>query len=355
MMNKKKFYGAVLCAAMAIPLFMGCSKNDGEEIENPSVPAEYLYVLNSGLWNSNNASLSLYNLQDGTVIGDIFEQQNGRRLGDTGNDMIVYGSKIYIAMAGESTIEITDLDAKSLQQIKTDGQPRAFTSFGGKVYVTLFNGYVARIDTTSMNIEAKVQVGRNPEQLAAVNGKLYVANSGGLDFPNYDKTVSVVDIASFTEVKKLDVALNPCNMTSDNQGNIYVVSLEDYSSPGVVQKISAQDDAVSVLDVNGSYLTLLGNTLYLISSEYDENSIPTIYYYSYDIVNNRIISDNFAGNTKFSADPYQICSDENSGEIFIPTSDYVNTGDVYVFDKNGNFSYSFEAGLSPIKVVKINR
>ncbi|MDR2148021.1 MAG: hypothetical protein LBE91_16360 [Tannerella sp.] len=356
-MNRKKFYGAALCAAMVLPLFTNCSKNDDDEqIENPTVPSEYIYVLNSGNWGNNDATLSMYNVEDEVVTGDIFETQNGYRLGDTGNDIIVYGSKIYIAMTVDNSIWITDLEAKVIQRISAEGQPRYFAAYEGKVYVSFINGNVSRIDTATLAIEASVKVGRNPEQLAAVNGKLYVANSGGQDFPNYDKTVSVVDLQSFTEIKKIDVFLNPVNMAADDQGNIFLVSNGDYSAPGVVQKINTQNDAVSELDVNGSYLTLPGgNTLYLISSEYDENFNLSLYYYSYDILQNRLLSDNFKGNTQFLAFPIQISSDKISGEIYIGTSDYINTGDVYVFDKNGNFSYSFEAGLNPIKAVKISK
>ena len=52
--------------------------------------------------------------------------------GDTAQDMIVYGDKMYIAVYGESTIEVTDLKAKSIKQVKTEGQPRYMVSEGGK-------------------------------------------------------------------------------------------------------------------------------------------------------------------------------------------------------------------------------
>ena len=85
-------------------------------------------------------------------------------------------------------------------------------SEGGKVYISYYNGYVARLDTASLEVEAKVKVGRNPEQLAVSSNKLFVSNSGGMDYSTevgYDKTVSVVDLSTFTEIKKLDVVLNP--------------------------------------------------------------------------------------------------------------------------------------------------
>jgi len=336
--------------------FSSCEKEDDKQEIIPEEAKDYIYVLNNGLYGQDNASLTMYNVETGLATEDYFEAQNGRKLGDTGQDILVYGSKMYIAMQKESTVEVTDLNAKSIKQIKTDGEPRYFTSYGGKIYVTYFNGYVARIDTTSLAVETKVNVGRNPEQLSVANGKIYVANSGGMDYPDYDKTVSVIDIASFTETQKLDVAVNPQYIAVDRQENVYVVSTGNYADvPVTLQKIDSKTNVVSVLDVKGSYITILGDTLYMIHADYDENWNQKINYYSYDVVNNRIISENFVGNTAFSADPYQISSDKASGEIYITTSDYVNTGDVYVFDKDGKFLYSFEAGLNPVKAVKIKK
>ena len=363
-----------LCITMGLSL-TSCSKDDDPiDPEVPEVPvdpndpndpqepvelSEYFFVLNSGNMGNNNASLSMYDLKDGTVTKDIFETQNGRRLGDTGQDLVVYGSKMYIAVYGESTIEVTDLDAKSIRQIRTDGQPRSFAVHGGKVYVTYFNGYVARIDTASLDVEATVQVGRNPEQLTVVGDNLYVANSGGLDYSTeagYDNTVSVVDIASFTETKKIEVIINPCEVVYDNNGSLYVVSLGNYGDvPNTLQKINTSNDEVSVLeDFNGTYLAGSENTLYTILSQYDADWNQIITYYSYDMVENKILSDNFIGDTQI-ATPHNINYDAGYDGLFVTSSDYMNDGDVYVFDKTNTFVTKFGVGLNPIKAVYLKK
>ena len=356
-MNKKLFNLIALCALLVLS-FTSCSKDD-DPILDPIIPSEYIYALNSGNMGNNNASLTMFDLKDGTVTKDIFEAQNGRRLGDTGQDIVIYGSKIYIAVFGESTIEVTDLEANSLKQIKTDGQPRYFAVYDGKVYVTYFNGYVACIDTTNMNVEKTVKVGRNPEQLIVVGNKLYVANSGGLDYSTeagYDKTVSVVDIASFTETKKIEVVINPSEIVYDNNGSVYVSSLGNYGDiPNTLQKINISNDEVSVIqDFNGTYLASAGNILYTIFSQYDADWNQVISYYSYDMVNNRVLSDNFIGNTEI-ATPYQISYDAEYESLFIMSSDYINDGDVYIFDKTNTFINKFKAGLNPMKAIYVKK
>lgn len=357
-MNKNFFYLIALCAAIALPFFTSCNDDD-DPTEEPVIPSEYIYVLSSGNYGSNNTVLSMYNVKDGTVTRDIFEVQNGRRLGDTGQDLIVYGSKIYIAVFGESTIEVTDLEAKSVKQISTEGQPRYFAAYEGKVYVTYYNGYVARIDTVSLDVEGKVRVGRNPEQLTIANKKLYAANSGGLDYNTevgYDKTVSVIDIASFTETKKIEVVINPCDITSDNSGNVYLISKGNYGDiPNTLQKIDSKTDEVSVMDdLNGTFFAILDNTLYTVHSQYDATGAQIASFYSYDVVNRKVLSDNFIGTTEISQ-PYTITADKTFGNIYIATSDYVNDGDVYVFDSAEKFVTKFEAGLNPMKAVRVEK
>ena len=361
-MNKKIFNLIALCVAMVLS-FTNCSKDDDPlptpEPEKPVVPSEFIYVLNSGNMGSNNTTLSMYNTKDKTVTKDVFLAQNERHLGDTGQDIVVYGSKMYIAVSGESTIEVTDLNAKSIKQIRAEGSPRSFAVHGGKVYVTYFNGYVARIDTASLEVEAKVQVGRNPEQLTVANGKLYVANSGGMDYATetgYDKTVSVVDIESFSETKKIEVVINPCDIVYGNNGKVYVVSVGNYGDvPNTLQAIDINTDEVSVLDdVNGTYLSVSQNSMYMIHSQYDAEWNEIIKYYSYDLATNAVVSDNFIGSADVSK-PYRVVSDATSGDIYITSSDYINDGDVYVFDKTCTFVNKFSVGLNPIKAVRIEK
>ncbi len=357
-MDKRFFMLCVFFVSAMALFFTGCKGNDEPEPE-PVVPSEYLYVLNNGRYGSNNASLTLYDVEKGVATQGIFEKQNGRRLGDTGQDILVYGSKMYIAMFGESTVEVTDLEAKSIKQIKTEGQPRFFTAYGGKVYVTYFNGFVARIDTISLTVEAKTAVGRNPEQIAAANGKLYVANSGGLDFNTevgYDKTVSVVDIATFAETRKIVVAVNPSDVLFDKNSHIYVVSNGNYMDiPNVLQKINVNTSDVTVVTaIHATYMASVGTKLYAIHSQYDSDWNQVITFYAYDMASNAVLSNNFIGSRKVDF-PYKVSTDEESGEVYITSSDWINDGDVYIFDKSLQFVGKFEAGLTPMKVVKIKR
>ena len=312
---------------------------------------------------SNNAGLSCFNLNTLTMTVDTFMNVNERGLGDTANDMIVYGSKMYIAVYGSSIIEVTDLSGKSIKQIKSSGDallPRFFTANEGKVYVSLYDGYVARLDTASLEIEQKVKVGRNPEQLVVANNKLYVANSGGLDYNTpvgYDKTVSVIDLASFQETKKIEVVTNPVNLVTDSQGDVYLVSMGDYGAiPNTFQRIDSETDEVTTItETNATEMASVGDKLYMIYSQYDANWNQVISFISYDAINEKVISDNFITDGTSIDKPYKIGADPTTGYIYITASDYKTNGDVYAFDASGKKLFQFEVGLNPVKAVFVKR
>ena len=337
----------------ALVLFAAC--NNGDDV--PDVPSSgdsvggVCYVLNSGDWKSSNSSLTRYDLATGATVQGYFEQQNGRCLGNTANDIAVHGSKMYIAVAGESTIEITTLDAKSLKQIKCTAQPRYLAAAGNKVYVTYYDGNVARIDTATLEVDAVVAVGRNPEQLAVRAGKLYVANSGGMDYNTavgYDNTVSVVDLATFAEVAKVEVACNPAVVVAAGD-EVYVASYGNYADvPSTLQRISA-DDAVSIVEECSNMTEFCYNSgmLYGFFSAYDENWNATVTYLSYGVEDGAVDSPWIK--ETFLPSPYKVCA---AGEyVCVTSSDYINDGDVYLYDTDGMLVHTIPSGLNPVKAV----
>ena len=355
-----KTYLKSAVVAVASLLFVACDPvNDGAGdngdigVGGNALNGIY-YVLNSGDWKSNNSSLTRYDAATGEVVQNFFELQNGRLIGNTANDVVVYGSKMYIAVAGESTIEVAGIDAKSIKQIKCDAQPRYLACAGGKVYLSYYDGYVARLDTATLEVDAKIKVGRNPEQLAVVGNKLYVANSGGMDYNTelgYDKTVSVVDLVSFEEIKKIDVVVNPAVVVPFGSG-IFVASYGNYADvPSTLQCIDASNDSVSVVGECSNMTEICYNNgvLYGFFSQYDENWNPTVTYMSYDVASKDVVSP-WIKEAELPA-PYKVCA---AGEFLcVTSSDYVNDGDVYVYDADGMLVNKIAAGLNPVKVVKV--
>lgn len=348
-----KLISKILSLLVFVMMFVACTRDD-VPVDVPVASDDVCYVLNSGDWKSNNSSLTMYDASTGKVTHNYFELQNGRCIGNTANDILVYGSKVYIAVAGESTIEVCDLNAKSIEQLHCEAQPRYLAAHNGKVYVTYYDGYVARIDTVALCVDAKVKVGRNPEQLAIVGDRLYVANSGGMDYNTaigYDNTVSVIDLVSFKELKKIEVVLNPSVVVACD-GGVFVASYGNYADvPSALQYIDADGEVAIVEELpNITEICCCKGKIYGFLSQYDENWNSTTTYHSLDPaaghVDNAWIKD-----VEFPAAPYKICS---VGEfVCLTSSNYITDGDVYFYDADGMFVKKIPAGLNPIKVVKV--
>lgn len=319
-------------------------------INSPDI--EGVYILNSGNGGSSNASLAFYDYQSQGFVYKVFQTQNGKGLGDTAQDMVVYGSKMYIAVYGSNLIYVTDKQGKEIKVIRPEtgkGRPRNLTAHNGKLYASMYDGYLAKIDTTSYEIEASVKVGRYPEYVRVANNKLYVANSGGMDYNNelgYDKTVSVVNVNTFEKEKDIPVLINPQVMAVGGDDNLYVISTGDYgvTVSNTLQKIDTKTDAVETL-FNATWMAVSGNKLYYIYAQWNAGD-PT--YGVYDIktkTNESFITDG----TTFAASPYCISVDAENDYVYIGTSDYRTNGDMYVFGTNGKLVKTFDTGgLNPM-------
>ncbi|MDR3297254.1 MAG: YncE family protein, partial [Prevotellaceae bacterium] len=169
-MKKQHFYAALCCTV----LVAACEKDEPVQSDN-TMPADAptLYVLNEGV-NGTGSTLSYGNSVNRTLTLDYFVAQNKRALGDGANDMKRYGGKLYCVMTTSSTVEVMDAASGiSLRQIAlkaNDGaprQPRSIAFWQGKAYVCSFDNTVVRIDTASLEVEASVSVGRNPDDICA--------------------------------------------------------------------------------------------------------------------------------------------------------------------------------------------
>ena len=328
----------------------------------PATPGEtgQLYVLSEGLFNMNNSTLSLINFDDKTLKTDFFSLQNNRGLGDTANDMKRYGSKLWIVVNVSSQVEVMDnksgISIRRIPFFNPAGvarQPRFITFYAGKAYVCSFDGTVSRIDTASMDIEATTTVGRNPDGITATNGKLYVSNSGGLDLPNYDNTVSVVDLRTFKEIKRITVGMNPFKLETDTHGDVYVVSRGNNSTiKSTWSRINSQtDEVVQTFDnlpvVN---FTIRNDTAYLYNYDFINS---TYWVKTFDCNTEQIISDNFITDSTIIERPFSISVHPTNGNVYLTDArNYTVKGDLLCFNRKGKLVYKIASiGLNPNSVV----
>lgn len=225
-------------------VLLSCKKPEEDEPEviipvvsdTSSTRLKGLFILNEGTWQQNNASLSYFDADMGTVETSMFENHVGRKLGDVANDMLISKGQLYILINNSHTLEKYDIEARTSKQLSivdfqsTGRSPRhLFLGDDGDLYISSFDGVVSVIDTASLVVKQLYRVGRNPEELVISNNVLFVCNSGGLDFPNYDSTVSVIDLSTQKSIDTLFVGLNVQHIAKDNQGRLFIGTNGNYN------------------------------------------------------------------------------------------------------------------------------
>ena len=347
-------------------ILFACRKEQGvipeeqTKVPNQITAINGMYVLNEGNYGSNKASLDYYDYASGIYRKNIYEQANPSvtlGLGDVGNDIKIYGSRLYIVVNGSNKVEVLDVKtAKKLGQIDIPNC-RYITFNKNKAYVTAYQGYVAVIDTAFFVVNTKINVGQQPEEMAIVGEKLYVANSGGYNYPNYERTVSVIDLNTNTELKKIDVDINLHRLKADQYGDIYVTSRGDYGIvPSNLYVIDTKTDAVKKkFNVAASEICIDKDFAYIYSVEWSNvTSSNTISFSKINVKDETIVPGTFItdGTEKNIALPYGIAVDPLSSDIYVTDAkDYVTPGTLYCFDKNGKKKFSVTTGDIPAHLV----
>ena len=207
--------------------------------EDTGVPAveethyDGLYILNEGNMGANRCTLDYLDLSgtDSTIhyYRNIYAERNPstvKELGDVGNDIGIYGSKLWIVVNCSNKVEVCEArSTHRLGQINIDNC-RYLAFDGGFTYVSSYAGPVQvaencplgrvyKVDTLTLQKVDSVVVGYQPEEMAIVDGKLYVANSGGYRVPLYDNRIMVIDLATFQVIKEIEVDVNLHRLLAD--------------------------------------------------------------------------------------------------------------------------------------------
>ena len=294
-------------------------------------------------------------------------------MGDVGNDIQIYGDKLYAVINCSHLVEVMDVNTAKHYATINITNCRYIVFDKGYAYVSSYNGpvdinpdapigTVLKVDTVSMQVVDTCVVGYQPDEMVIHNNKLYVANSGGYRVPDYDTTVSVIDLTDFREIKKIDVAINLHRLELDNYGYLYVSSRGDYKKIGSKTSIidTRTDEVVEDLPLlPNSNMALSGDSLYVYSVEWSHiTQKNTVSYAIYDTKKRRIVTRNFIkdGTDKQIKIPYGIAINPETKEFFTTDAkDYVSPGTLYCFSRNGRKRWSVKTGDIPAHIVFTNK
>ena len=377
----------ITCSALCLLLFTSCRQEiiwpneDAEGVGQPTTSADIrgFYLLNEGNWGSNKSSLDYYDYATAQYHLNIYTQSNPHvvmELGDVGNDLQLYGSRLWAVINGSNKIEV--MQASKAQRIgQVDlANPRYIAFHQGYAYVTSYagpvqddathiqRGIVVKIDTLTLEKVDTCVVGCQPDGIAVLGNKLYVANSGGYLVPNYENTLSVIDIPSFTETGRIAVDINLHRVLSDRYGNLWVSSRSDYyDKPSALYRITNLESTPSITHISASNSNnivvsnwaLKGDSLYVLGNDFSyTTNLATRNLAIVDVTTAQVLTTNFItdGTDTDIRDAYGLAVHLYSGDIFITDANgYINPGILRCYSSQGQLKWKERTGDIPAHIV----
>lgn len=345
-----------------------CSNDDEPKWDDTDskveLPAQRMFVLNQGIWNSNNATLSLINPDiPSQSIDDIFQLQNGVRLGDTGQQVVEEDGEMFVAMATSNYLLKLNSAAVEEGRLSFVNDPdltagiRYIAAEDGYVFATFYGGYLLKINARTMTIDKKVKTpAANLEGIAIADDKIYVSDAYEMVYGQgsgsgyvYHDQVLVYSARDLSQLATVTVGVNP-NKIVEEDDRLFVMCLGNYADKGYTAYMIDAD--------NGNKVTLIGDSTEVAT--YDDkaffvNSITdwltyttTNTFFSYDIKTGRTDNSSFlkgAPAELSSATISMVSINPDNGDIFIGVSYYASSnGDLYRFDRLGNYLGKLSSG-----------
>lgn len=337
------------------------------------------YLLNEGNMGSNKCTLDYYDYVDGIYYRNIYAERNPSvvmELGDVGNDMAVYRDRLYIVVNCSHKVEVLDartavrigqVDIPNCRFIKFVGDRAYVSSYVGPVEIGANSpkGAIYEVDLASLRVTRTCTVGYQPEQMEIIDGLIYVANSGGYNPANYDNTVSVVDIASMTQLTQIEVGINLYCIRRDAWGRLWVSSrgnyknvesclylLERHAGDAYYRPVRRYDTAVSAMAIDGA------DMYYLADSWSEITMTSTRSYGIMDLRTLQLTGANFItdGTEASIKQPYGLAVNDDNGDIFVTDAkNYVSSGTLYCFDRYGVKKWSVTTGDIPRVIAFVPR
>ena len=340
-----------------------------------------MYLLNEGNMGSNKSSLDYLDLsgKDATVhyLRNIYSERNPETvmmLGDVGNDIQIYGSRLWLVINCSNKVEVAQandavrigkVDIPNCRYVTFKDRYAYVSSYVGSVYSGSSSplGSVYKVDTLSLQKVDSCSVGYQPEEMAIIGKKLYVANSGGyqgMTGQGYESTVSVIDLDKMQETERITVAPNLHRIRKDKYDQLWVTSRGNYmdSESKIYWLNKGADGKMQVsghLDQPVSDLCIVGDSLYFYGSQWSEITMTnTVTYGIINVRTHQIVSSSLSDAPEINKIrmPYGIIVNPIHRDFYLmDAKNYVSSGELLHFLPDGTFDWKVKTGDIPAHAV----
>ena len=345
-------------------------EGDPVEIGDDNGSFSRLYILNEGSY-PGASTLDMLDLKNKKYCTDIFGQSNPQvvqGLGNTGNDFAIVDDGLWVLMNASNMVVnlslpeaemLTGLAVDSPRYIAQDDKYAYITSYGGAVYGgDAVTGKVYRIAKQGSGMDM-LEVGYQPEGLGILDGKLYVANSGGYNW-THDNRISVIDLSTFTVEKTIEAPVTNLFQMCVASGKVWVSSYGESTwtqaeSGEWIQSVSAPQSLTFVLPdgtckvlkgVHADKMTLCGKTIYCFGNDDEMTGGYNICLYKVDTENGTFKKTSFTdSDLSRVVNPYGILVNPDNGDIYICDASFTSGSKVHCFSSSLQHKWTVDTGV----------
>ncbi len=323
-----------------IPIICLCLFLYGCVKDKPNQPApqqlqlsntKKVFVINEGLFNTGNASISLFDPANDEVISDFFEAQNGTSLGDVAQSMNFINGNYYIVVNNSNKIVVCNSQFKKIAQINGLTSPRHILAITNqKAYVSdLYANAISVINLNSHLKTDSIYCFGKTEQMVLIYNKVIVTN--------YDKDYAyIINTVSDRIVDSVLVGKQASSICIDKNDKVWVLSATKLSKINPITYDIELHINFSSSDLPYSLCSnKTKDTLYYINSSIyrlpiSETNLPAFPFISSN-------GKNF----------YGIAVNPNDYHLYASDAlDYISSSTIYVYDQKGNQKKVFKAGIN---------
>ncbi|MFN4084100.1 MAG: YncE family protein [Bacteroidia bacterium] len=309
-----------------------------------SITENSILVCNEGNFNWSNASLSLVNTENNTVNFDVFFSQNNRKIGDVLQSATIINNKLYLVVNNSEKIEVVNPETfKHIATISGLKSPRYMVKVNNATaYVSdLYANAITIVDLNNHAVKGSIPIAGWTEEMLVQNNMAYITNLRK-DF------LLCVNTNTNTVFDTVFCGYGSNSLVQDKRNNIWILASgnETLQKTATLSCYNPQQKIITkqfifntgsprklIIDGKGETLFWLnrGNVFKMFI---DDETLPA----------NALI--NGAGKTFYGLDFYK----NKNAIVVTDAKDYVQQGDVLIYDVFGKLLKQYKAGIIPSEI-----
>lgn len=322
---------------------VSCVKDKPQDVVQPQLQltgAKKVYIINEGVFNSGNASVSLYDTGNDAVVEDFYKTQNpsSPNVGDVAQHLAKINGKFYLVVNNSGKIIVLDDQFKKINQVSNLSSPRYILPVTNqKAYVSDYNGNaISIIDLNTNTKTSSIACGGFTEEMVLIYNKAFVTNVKR----NYVYTINTINDI---KTDSINVGPNAGSIVIDKNDKIWVLGSGNSQNniPGKLSRIDPVNNQVEI-----SYTFAAGESPFRLCLNKTKDTLYFIKGGIYRMAINDVslpVTALIANGTK---NFYGIGINPNNHTIYAADAlDYISKSNIYIYNASGTEKTHFKAGL----------